>query len=92
MLENNTININEAKEALDQPIVLDQKNYNKLSNTNSFSESVRREIISMYGTKNLYEAGLSIHTTLDTNLQIIAEKSFRNGIINYDKKHGYRGS
>lgn len=37
-------------------------------------------------------AGLSIRSTLDTRLQLIARRSLRAGLEDYDRRHGYRGT
>ncbi len=37
-----------------------------------FAEEVRRELYERYGEKKLYEGGLSVRTTLDTKMQVIA--------------------
>ena len=39
----------------------------------------------------LYEGGLVIRTTLDPRLQAIAERALRNGLVEYDRRHGWRG-
>lgn len=56
-----------------------------------FTEEVRREIISRYGEDALYEGGLSVRTTLDPKLQLIARKSLQNGLIKFDRLRGFRG-
>ena len=56
-----------------------------------FVEEVRRELIDRYGEKGLYGGGLSVRTTLDSRLQRIAERSLRDGLSDYDRRHGYRG-
>ena len=56
-----------------------------------FTEEVRKEIIERYGDDALYEGGLSVRTTLDPELQVIARKALHNGLIGYDRKRGYRG-
>ncbi|HWK68348.1 MAG TPA: penicillin-binding protein 1A [Rhizobiaceae bacterium] len=56
-----------------------------------FTEEVRREIIGRYGEKALYEGGLSVRTTLDPKLQLIARKSLQNGLLKFDRLRGYRG-
>jgi penicillin-binding protein 1A len=40
-----------------------------------FTEEVRREIISRYGENALYEGGLSVRTTLDPEMQVMARKA-----------------
>ena len=56
-----------------------------------FTEEVRRELISRYGEDALYEGGLSVRTTLDPKLQLIARKALQNGLIKFDRLRGYRG-
>jgi penicillin-binding protein 1A len=56
-----------------------------------FVEEVRRELIDRYGEKGLYGGGLSVRTTLDSRLQRIAERALRDGLSDYDRRHGYRG-
>ncbi|WP_157014838.1 penicillin-binding protein 1A [Mesorhizobium xinjiangense] len=55
-----------------------------------FTEDVRREIISRYGEDALYEGGLSVRTTLDPELQVMARKALQNGLIRYDTLRGFR--
>jgi len=56
-----------------------------------FTEEVRREIISRYGEDALYEGGLSVRTTLDPKMQVIARKAMQNGLVKFDTLRGYRG-
>ena len=56
-----------------------------------FVEEVRRELVAMYGEKTLYEGGLSVRTSLNPQLQVLARESLVNGLIKYDEEHGWRG-
>ena len=56
-----------------------------------FAEEVRRYIYENYGEKKLYEGGLSVRTTLDTKLQVLARKTMINGLVNFDEQQGWRG-
>src|SRR5690606_10931734 len=56
-----------------------------------FTEEVRRELIGRYGEKGLYEGGLSVRTTLDPALQLIARKALQRGLMDFDMLRGYRG-
>jgi len=56
-----------------------------------FAEEVRRYIFDHYGEKKLYEGGLSVHTTLDPKLQVLARKTMVDGLVNYDEQQGWRG-
>jgi penicillin-binding protein 1A len=57
-----------------------------------FAEEVRRYLYEKYGEKKLYEGGLSVRTTLDPKLQVVARKTMINGLVNFDEGQGYRGA
>jgi penicillin-binding protein 1A len=57
-----------------------------------FTEEVRRYVFDNYGEKKLYEGGLSVRTTLDPKIQVMARQSMINGLINFDESQGYRGA
>ena len=57
-----------------------------------FAEEVRRDILERYGEKKLYEGGLSVRTTLDPKMQVMARKTMTNGLINFDEVRGWRGA
>lgn len=56
-----------------------------------FVEMVRDEMFSQYG-EAAYTNGYRVFTTLDSRLQRIAERSVRDGLHQYDERHGYRGT
>ena len=56
-----------------------------------FAEEVRRSLLAAYGEAKLYAGGLSVRTTLDPNLQRIGRKALINGLVQYDRKQGWRG-
>jgi len=56
-----------------------------------FAEEVRRELYERYGEKKLYEGGLSVRTSLDPNLQVLARKVFTDGLVRFDESQGWRG-
>jgi penicillin-binding protein 1A len=57
-----------------------------------FAEEVRRELIDRYGEKKVYEGGLSVRTTIDPSMQILARKSLVDGLVRYDEARGFRGA
>lgn len=61
------------------------------SDAEYFAEEVRREIVGRYGEEALYTGGLTVRTTVDPEMQKIATSTLRQGLINYDRRHGYRG-
>jgi penicillin-binding protein 1A len=56
-----------------------------------FAEEVRRDLFEKYGEKKLYEGGLSVRTTLDPKLQVMARKALTTGLVKFDEAQGYRG-
>jgi penicillin-binding protein 1A len=57
-----------------------------------FAEEVRRDLSERYGEKKLYEGGLSVRTTLDPKLQLMARKALVDGLVRFDEAHGFRGA
>jgi penicillin-binding protein 1A len=64
---------------------------NKKYSSDYYSEEVKRKIINIFGEYELYNGGLSIRTSLDSKLQTITTNSLQKGLMDYDKRHGYRG-
>ncbi len=58
---------------------------------NYFAEDVRRELKKTYGDDELYGGGLAVRTSLSPRLQSIAERELKNGLVVYDRRHGWRG-
>ncbi len=56
-----------------------------------FVEEVRRKLRGTFGERGLYGGGLSVRTTLNSELQRIADTSLRWGLSAYDRRHGWRG-
>lgn len=57
-----------------------------------FVEELRRQVIKdVGGEKAVNEGGLSIRSTMDTDLQVAAARALRRGLEDYDRRHGWRG-
>jgi penicillin-binding protein 1A len=54
------------------------------------AEMARAEIVSRYGDDAVNQ-GYRVFTTLDGRLQTAANRAVRVGLIEYDRRHGYRG-
>ncbi|MBV1901825.1 MAG: transglycosylase domain-containing protein [Kordiimonadaceae bacterium] len=77
--------------ALAEDLVMAERSGRDEFKAEYFAEEVRRRVGRMYGTKTLYEGGLSVRTSLEPKLQDIAEQSLRQGLVAYDRRHGWRG-
>ncbi|MCH7796556.1 MAG: transglycosylase domain-containing protein, partial [Proteobacteria bacterium] len=91
MLDDGRISFAEAEEAWAQPLRVYRVDPTEIVRADYFVEEVRRELAQIYGETSLYEGGLSVRTTLDPRLQRIAERVLREGLIAYDRRHGWRG-
>jgi penicillin-binding protein 1A len=92
MYENGYITDAEMKEAQAKPLAVNPRPFGaQLFAAESFAEEVRRELVQLYGEDKLLRGGLSVRATLDPKLQIFARQSLARGLINFDRKRGYRG-
>ncbi len=92
MVKNGYASAEEAEEAKSQTLgVNPRRRTNYLFASEYFSEEVRRDIVDRYGEDALYEGGLSIRTTLDPALQVMARRALQTGLIEYDQERGWRG-
>ncbi len=92
MVENGYIRAADGEAAKQSPLVVTPRTRgNYLFASEFFAEEVRRDLIDMYGSEKLYEGGLSVRTTLDPKLQVLARKALQDGLIRFDEKRGYRG-
>ncbi len=55
------------------------------------AEMVRSEMQTKYGDA-IYTAGYRVYTTLDSQLQLAATVALRTGLLEYDRRHGWRGA
>ncbi len=91
MLEDGRIGDRDAIAALAEPLEVRRPDATQPVQAEYFAEEVRRELVSLYGDDKLYQGGLSVRTTLDPRLQDIAQRALREGLVSYDRRHGWRG-
>ncbi|HEV7435741.1 MAG TPA: penicillin-binding protein 1A [Pseudorhizobium sp.] len=92
MAENGYITPSDAGEAKKQPLgVKPRRGGTHLFASDYFAEAVRRQIMEKYGDDTLYEGGLSVRTSLDPELQVLARSALHNGLVNYDERRGFHG-
>jgi penicillin-binding protein 1A len=56
-----------------------------------FVEEVRRQLEREYGTEEVHGAGLKVYTTLDLDLQKVANQAVLDGVAKYERRHGWKG-
>ncbi|BAL77171.1 penicillin-binding protein 1A [Bradyrhizobium cosmicum] len=93
LVENGWIKQADADKARKEPLAVTSRSNGAHTFAGEyFAEEVRRDIFERYGEKKLYEGGLSVRTTLDPKIQVMARKAMVAGLVNYDEQQGYRGA
>ena len=91
LFENNYINKKNYEKFVNNKILLKKRKKIFLEDTRYYVEDIRKNVISKFGYEKVYKQGLNIKTPINLNLQKIATQSLRDGLINYDKRRGWRG-
>ncbi len=92
MIAENFITQKEGSEAISKPIILKIKDDEDATKADFFADNVKKQLTALYGSDDVFENGIVVRTTLNSNLQKIAAKALQEGIENYDLKHGWRGA
>jgi penicillin-binding protein 1A len=88
MLENEFITAEEAQTAQEKPLETIKRDSDDYVNSPYFAEEVRRRLKELYSDKGLYEGGMIAYSTMIPEYQKVAERVLRNGLIDYDQRHG----
>lgn len=91
MVEDGYITQAQALEAINQPIHMTPGQAKSLAEGKYFAEEVRRFVVDKYGNDSINLGGLTIRTSLQPDLQKVATQALQNGLIEYDRRHGWRG-
>ncbi|WP_339052177.1 PBP1A family penicillin-binding protein [Candidatus Lariskella endosymbiont of Epinotia ramella] len=91
MAEEEMITDREAAKYIKQKILLRTKRMLQEHGESFYTESVKQELVKMFGEHDVVSKGFVVNTNLDIELQRFADESFKKGLIGYDKKHGWRG-
>jgi penicillin-binding protein 1A len=91
LLENNYIDKDKFDEIIDNKIFLKKRKKIFLEDARYYVEDIRKDVIDKFGFEKVYKQGLNINTPINLDLQKIATKSLRDGLISYDKRKGWRG-
>ncbi|MFT3724955.1 MAG: penicillin-binding protein 1A [Hyphomonadaceae bacterium] len=105
MVANGYVSKADGDKALAEPLkVVNRLDTDENQAAAYYVEELRKEILALGEQKKLggiesredaqkafYEGGLSIRSTLDSNMQLIAQTALRAGLETYDRRHGWRG-
>ncbi len=89
--EEGLISADESQAAKKEPLNYRRFKIKHVAKADYFAEDVRRQLVHLYGEEALYKGGLVVKTTLHPALQKIMDQSLRKGLIDYDRRHGWRG-
>jgi len=94
MLDDRAITPDEARAAKAEPLMArPTRRQDQLQVGQHFTEEVRREMIQRFGVEQTTMGGLVARTSLDPTIQAAAERSLRDGLLNYDRRRGgWRGA
>jgi len=92
LYDNNFIDKNEYEQIIKEEIKLKKSEKIYLEDAQYYIEDVRKDIIEKLSYDKVYKEGLNINTPINLNLQRIATESLRDGLIDYDKRRGWRGA
>ena len=91
LYENSYISKNQYQELVNSEIILKKRKRIFLEDTRYFVEEIRKKVIKDYGYDKVHKQGLNIKTPINLNLQKIASTSLRKGLLDYDRRKGWRG-
>jgi penicillin-binding protein 1A len=89
MREAGFISGDEYEEALAQPLQFRRPAAEQVGQY--FIEYVRQHLMNRFGETAVYKGGLDVFTTLNVDLQKLAEETLRLGLRQLDKRQGWRG-
>ena len=92
LFENNYINKKSQEELLSKKIILKKRKKIFTEDTSYYVEDIRKDVVEKLGFDKVYKQGLNISTPINIGLQKIATDSLRQGLIEYDKRKGWRGA
>ena len=92
LLENNFIKKKEYEKLIKEKIKVKKSKKIFLEDSQYYIEDVRKNIIDKLTYEKVYKQGFNINTPINLELQKFATESLRDGLIEYDKRKGWRGS
>lgn len=90
LLEGKYITQEQYEAAISEPITAKYHGAHVAVNAPYVAEMIRQSLYNHFGP-SAYTKGYNVYTTLSAPLQATANQVIINHLINYDKRHGYRG-
>ncbi|WP_018935846.1 penicillin-binding protein 1A [Thioalkalivibrio sp. ALJ24] len=90
MLDTGAISTEEYERAIERPVASERHTAQTEVDAHWVAEDARRIVVNLWGDE-AYRRGLQVHTTIDPGHQEAANQALREGLLEYDERHGYRG-
>ena len=90
--DNGYIDSKKYFELKNKKIILSKSKKIFLEDAQYYIEDVRKNIIENFSYDKVYKQGFNINTPINLELQKIATKALRKGLLSYDRRKGWRGS
>ena len=91
MVTEGYISESEANEAINTEVEIKPRRNIYIEEIPYYTEQVRRYVEEKYGREVLYTQGLKIYTAANVEMQNIAQEEIEKGLVELDKRQGYRG-
>ena len=91
LYDNSYISKKKYEELVNSKIKLKKRKRIFLEDTRYFVEDIRKNVIKEYGYDKVHKQGFNIKTPINLELQNLATVSLRKGLLDYDKRKGWRG-
>ncbi len=91
MQELEYIDANQWQAAMDHPMLSKLHAPDIELSAPYLAEMVRRDLMNKYGSA-ITSRGYRVFTTIDSKMQNAANYAVRDGLLEYDRRHGYRGA
>ncbi len=73
-----------------EPVTAELHTTQTIADAQYVAELTRARLFEEYG-EDAYKTGLKAYTTIDGNLQAVANRALRQNLLDYVRRHGYRG-
>ncbi len=92
LFENNFISEAQYNSFIKEEINLKKRKKIYLEDSRYYVEDIRKNILNKFGFDKVYKDGLNIKSPLNLNIQSKATSALRKGLLDYDRRKGWRGS
>ncbi|WP_018878127.1 penicillin-binding protein 1A [Thioalkalivibrio sp. ALE28] len=90
MLETGAIDEAAFETAVSRPVLSERHTAATEIDAHWVAEMARQMVVNLWGDE-AYRRGLQVHTTIDSRQQEAANQALREGLLEYDERHGFRG-